>query len=126
MICKTKLVSVLFAFTVLALLSAGCSKSSGPSSAPTEASPVVLSDEETINAIKAWIQASPMTAISPIAILSRGSRKQDGSYSNIVKFSASQFVNYKKRKKFIKDMTLIISKSGDNKGKSLWVAKEEK
>jgi nitrous oxide reductase accessory protein NosL len=119
----TKLVTVLFAFMVLALFSAGCTKSSSPPPAPPAVSSSLLSDEEAVKAIKSWIQASPMTALSPIEILEKSGPKQDGSYSYKVKFSASQFLNYKKRKKFIKTMTFTISKSPDNKGNSLWVAK---
>jgi len=53
----------------VALIFAGCSKTSGPSSASSGASSSILTDEEAVKAVKAWIQTHPMMATPAADIL---------------------------------------------------------
>ena len=100
------------------MIQVGCSKSPTLSEAP--------SDEEAVTAIKAFIQTTPITALSPIQILEKGKRGQNGAWPFKVKFTASRFINYTKREEFVKEATYDISRSQNKTGKSMWVAAEEK
>lgn len=115
---RVKYMSLFLVLGVLAVFQVGCSKSSTLSGAP--------SDEEAITAIKTSIQTSPITAMSPIQIVEKGKRKQNGAWPFKIKFTASTFIDYAKRKEFLKEATYDISQSQDKTGKSIWVAEEEK
>jgi hypothetical protein len=84
------------------------------------------SDDDAIKAIKNWIQRSPMTVQSPIHILERGIRKENGTWPFKVNFTASTLINSTVLKKFEKETTFDISKSQDKSGKDVWIADEVK
>lgn len=115
---RKKYISFLLVLGLFAMLQVGCSRSSTLSGAP--------SDEEAITAIKTFIQTSPITAMSPIQIVEKGKRGQNGAWPFKVKYTASTFIDYTKRQEFIKEATYDVSRSQDKTGKSIWVAVEEK
>ena len=65
---RRKYISFFLALGLFAIIQVGCSKSPTLSEAP--------SDEEAVTAIKAFIQTTPITALSPIQILEKGKRGQ--------------------------------------------------